>query len=169
MSDGVRPLFIYYYFPPRGGVAVQRFVKFIKYLTRLGCKPTVLTSDARYESSVLYDKEMFKDVPPEVVIYKTRRERLRQGQFIGRFRFHLIDRFLPWVVPAYRRALKIIEKHDINLIFVTSPPHSQHLIGWLLKRKTGLPWVADFRDPWLSDKRFQNRKNETVSLDREKG
>jgi len=34
-------------------------------------------------------------------------------------------------------------------VFTTSPPESAHVAGWLLKRRFGCRWVADFRDHWL--------------------
>jgi glycosyltransferase involved in cell wall biosynthesis len=37
----------------------------------------------------------------------------------------------------------------VDAIITTGPPHSCHLIGLKLKKSTGLPWIADFRDPWL--------------------
>lgn len=36
------------------------------------------------------------------------------------------------------------------MVITTGPPHSIHLIGYRLKAETGVPWVADFRDPWTS-------------------
>jgi glycosyltransferase involved in cell wall biosynthesis len=29
-------------------------------------------------------------------------------------------------------------------------PGVNHLLGWLLKRRTGIPWLADFGDPWVN-------------------
>lgn len=31
----------------------------------------------------------------------------------------------------------------------SSPPHSSHLIGLIVKKLTNVKWVADFRDPWI--------------------
>jgi len=53
-----------------------------------------------------------------------------------------------WVRSATKKAIKIIREDDINLIITTGPPHSIHLIGRNIKRKTGIKWLADFRDPW---------------------
>ncbi len=53
--------------------------------------------------------------------------------------------WLPW---AIRRGLKIIKQRKMTVLYTSGPPHSCHLAGWALKRLTGLPWVADFRDPW---------------------
>src|SRR3989442_1872940 len=38
-----------------------------------------------------------------------------------------------------------------DAILTSGPPHCVHVLGHYLKRSTGLPWVADFRDPWISD------------------
>ncbi len=32
----------------------------------------------------------------------------------------------------------------------TGPPHSMHLIAVGVKEKLGIPWLADFRDPWTN-------------------
>jgi hypothetical protein len=43
---------------------------------------------------------------------------------------------------------KYLEEHPVDLIVSTGPPQSMHMIGRKLARETGLPWMADFRDPW---------------------
>lgn len=58
------------------------------------------------------------------------------------------DEKIWWARPAYYKALKFIRKHGPAAIFSTSPPHSSHMLGMWLHRKTGLPLVLDFRDPW---------------------
>lgn len=63
--------------------------------------------------------------------------------------------FLPdfekgWVPPAIPAAIRAIRKEGIDWILTSSPPHSTHLVGWIAKRATGVRWVADFRDPWLT-------------------
>ena len=54
-------------------------------------------------------------------------------------------RFL-WIRPSVR-FLKQYE-HPVDAIVSTGPPHSMHLIARALHRSTGIPWTADFRDPW---------------------
>lgn len=58
------------------------------------------------------------------------------------------DEFIWWARPAYHKALRFIRQHKPEVIFSTAPPHSSHLLGLWLKRRTGLPLVLDFRDPW---------------------
>jgi glycosyltransferase involved in cell wall biosynthesis len=56
--------------------------------------------------------------------------------------------WLPWGLAAARRAAK---RHDCRVIYSTAPFWTAHLIGLLTKSATGLPWVADFRDPWRAN------------------
>jgi glycosyltransferase involved in cell wall biosynthesis len=58
------------------------------------------------------------------------------------------DAEIGWVPWAILRGLKTCKKKKIEVLFTSGPPHSCHLVGWALQNLTGLPWVADFRDPW---------------------
>jgi glycosyltransferase involved in cell wall biosynthesis len=51
-----------------------------------------------------------------------------------------------------RKGLSLCRREKIDLIFSSSPPPSVHLSAYLIKRATGIPWVADFRDPWIGYK-----------------
>ena len=53
-----------------------------------------------------------------------------------------------WVRPSVRFLKRYLEEHPVDAIVTTGPPQSMHLIGLRLSKETGLPWVADFRDPW---------------------
>jgi glycosyltransferase involved in cell wall biosynthesis len=57
------------------------------------------------------------------------------------------DRWVSWRFDAVRRGLKLIERLRPAVIWTTYPIATAHLIGAELQRRTGLPWVADFRDP----------------------
>jgi hypothetical protein len=58
------------------------------------------------------------------------------------------DSRIGWTIPAYRAALHAIRQDRPEVIYSTSPYPTAHLIGLLLSRRTGIKWVADFRDPW---------------------
>ena len=62
--------------------------------------------------------------------------------------FSFPDHMLLWVPFAVREGLSINKKNPFSAIYTTSPPHSTHLAGLILKWLTGKPWIADFRDPW---------------------
>lgn len=56
-----------------------------------------------------------------------------------------------WYPAAKKKGLEIVRTYGIDAIVSTSGPHTNHLIARYLKRKTGLPWIADFRDPWTQN------------------
>lgn len=43
-----------------------------------------------------------------------------------------------------------ITKNNINYLITSSPPHSIHLIGRKIKKRTEIQWISDFRDPYLN-------------------
>jgi glycosyltransferase involved in cell wall biosynthesis len=59
-----------------------------------------------------------------------------------------------WARSSVDLAEEIIHRRKVSLIWSTSTPYSSHLLGLRLKEKTGLPWIADFRDVWTADNMF---------------
>lgn len=58
------------------------------------------------------------------------------------------DPRVSWVKPSVRFLKKYLKEHPVDVIVSTGPPHSMHLIARGVAKATGIPWVADFRDPW---------------------
>ena len=167
-------LIITYYWVPAGGVAVQRFLKFTKYLRDYGWEPIILTvQDGSYPYT---DPKLQDQVPEGIQVFRTKTFepfeiynllRGQKGKTVPlavataskkslfqklsgyiRANFFLPDARVGWKPYAIRQASEIISDQKINAIITTGPPHSTHLIGQALKAKYKLPWVADFRDPW---------------------
>ncbi len=65
-----------------------------------------------------------------------------------RANFFIPDPRCFWVRPSVRFLKKYLEEHPVDVIVSTGPPHSMHLIARRLSLSTGIPWAADFRDPW---------------------
>jgi len=63
----------------------------------------------------------------------------------------LPDRWVTWVLGGYWSGMQLIRKHKPDVIFSTYPIASAHLIAYLLHKRTGIPWVADFRDSMTED------------------
>jgi glycosyltransferase involved in cell wall biosynthesis len=59
------------------------------------------------------------------------------------------DGYVGWARAAGRAASRRIDAGGIHALWTTSSPESAHVAGRSLKRRYGLPWVADFRDPWV--------------------
>ena len=169
-------LIIAYYFPPMGMGGVQRVTKFVKYLPDFGWDPIVLTvKDVIYyaKDEILLDEVKGRTIirtgslDPNRIRWKLSRgyasqktdpegRRAKESFLEGLNRSITPWLFIPdskilWLPWAQRSIKKIIHSHQPDIIFTTSPPHSTHLLGRRLKRKIQLPWVADFRDGWLSE------------------
>ena len=58
------------------------------------------------------------------------------------------DRLVGWVRPAAKLGIATVKKNKPELLYSSGPPWSNHLVGSRVVAATGIPWVADFRDPW---------------------
>lgn len=76
------------------------------------------------------------------------------------------DQQIFWVLPALLAGQRLVRNERASVIHTSSPPNSLHLYGGLLAKRTGLPWVADFRDPWTDGPR--RRRNYVDNARREK-
>jgi glycosyltransferase involved in cell wall biosynthesis len=146
-------LLIAYHYPPEGGSSgVLRTLKFSKYLPRHGWKPHILTlRESLYPAK---DEGLLGDVPPQAVVHRTyaldsARHLAIQGRHLALLT--VPDRFISWLPFGVARGLRVIRQSGIRLLYSTSPPPTTHLIAVVLKALTGLPWVADFRDPWVEE------------------
>ncbi len=75
------------------------------------------------------------------------RSRLRSAlRWLGAF-FWVPDQMFGFVLPAALRSLWLC-RQGIDLVYTTSPPHSTHLVGLIIKSLIGIPWVMELRDPW---------------------
>ena len=69
-----------------------------------------------------------------------------------------------WAMPAFMHGLRLIRQKKVNLIFSTGGSWSAHLAGLWLKKRTGLPWIAEIHDPLVirkdpNDQGFNKPKN----------
>jgi glycosyltransferase involved in cell wall biosynthesis len=78
----------------------------------------------------------------------------RSGRVFGGLRslsdwLLLPDSYAGWARRARSVAAARLARGDVSAVLSTSPPDSVHLAGLSLARRFGLPWIADFRDPWI--------------------
>ena len=172
-----RVLIITYYWPPTGGSGVQRWVKFAKYLPAEGWQPVIYTPenpeqlaiDTSLEAEIPSEVEVLKThiMEPYELYKKFLRKSGHNKEVVEvnpvnaqnkslaqkiamwvRGNFFRPDPRCLWIRPSVKFLKKYLEEHPVDLIVSTGPPQSMHLIGRQLARETGLPWIADFRDPW---------------------
>lgn len=59
--------------------------------------------------------------------------------------------YYSWAPAAKRKAIEIINKDKPTYIHSVSLANANHLIALDLKKKYGIPWVAQFYDPWANN------------------
>lgn len=173
-----RLLMIAYHFPPLAGSSgIQRTLRFVQHLPKFGWEPIVLTSHPRaYEKT---SPDLLADVPSDVVVRRafaldTARHLSIGGRYLGFMARP--DRWMTWQYDGIRQGLQLIRQYQPSAIWSTYPISTAHLIGHALSKHSGLPWIADFRDPmaqegypadpltWQSFKRIEAQAMEQASL-----
>ena len=177
-----RVLIITYYWPPTGGSGVQRWVKFTKYLRRFGWEPVIYTPENPEQLAV--DDTLAAEIPEGVEVLKrhicepyaiyhkffgandkgagvnplNQQKKSFKQRLAIRLRGNLFvpDPRIGWVGPSVRLLKKYLKKHPVDAVVTTGPPHSMHLIGMKLKKRIGVRWIADFRDPWTEMHYFKH-------------
>jgi hypothetical protein len=52
-----------------------------------------------------------------------------------------------WAVPAAKRGLKLVAAGTYDLLLSRALPPEAHLAAYIVARKTGIPWIANWNDP----------------------
>lgn len=135
-------------FPPDARAGTQRVLRFTKYLAKLGWDISVIAVKPEYSLyKSIQDSSLCDKIPTFVDVRRTRVFRL-PWPFSGFNSYLIPDREIGWVPFAYAEGLKVIREKHISCLYSSAPPWSAHVICRWLKRKTGVKWVADIRDPW---------------------
>lgn len=185
-------LIVTYYWPPSGGGGVQRWVKFVKYLRQTGWEPIVfIPENPEYP---LLDETLIKEIPKDIEIvqckiwepYKLYRiitgdkDKTVSAGFVSsnskpstvkrftrwvRGNFFFPDARKFWIKPASKKIIAYYKSNPFDVIISTGPPHSTHLIAKIVQEKLNVPWLADFRDPWVT----MDNEDQFQLSDRSKG
>lgn len=170
-------LIITYYWYPSGGSGVQRWLKMSKYLPENGWLPVIYTAenaeypveDLSLEKDIVPEvKVIRRPIIEPYSLYKRflgfkKDEKIKAG-FIEegekkkgwkqnlsvwiRGNMFIPDARCMWVRPSVRFLKGYLKDNPVDAVISTGPPHSMHLIAMKLHDDLGVPWIADFRDPW---------------------
>ncbi len=148
-----RVLMIAYHFPPMtGSSGVQRCLRFAQYLPDFGWEPLVLSAHPRAYEQVADDLEA--QVPAGLVVRRAQAfDAARHFALRGRYPGALAipDRWSSWRFDGVRQGMAMIEQLRPAALWSTYPIATAHVIGAELARRSGLPWIADFRDPMAQE------------------
>jgi glycosyltransferase involved in cell wall biosynthesis len=142
-----------YHFPPiRVSSGIQRTLKFSRYLLEHGWRAQVLTVNPRAYERVGDDQ--LAEIPVEVAVKRafaldTARHLSIRGRYFGWMA--LPDRWVSWCFGGLASGLALVYRYRPKAIWSTYPIATAHLLGLMLHRLTGLPWIADFRDSMTED------------------
>ena len=144
-----RVLMIAYHYPPCAvSSGQQRTLSFSRHLPACGWEPVVLTTNASAYSRVAHDQ--LSDIPSTLKVVRTWAfDTVRHLSLRGHYPGWLAvpDPWVSWFASGTLRGLRLIRDHQPRAIWSTYPIATAHLIALVLHRLTGIPWIADFRDP----------------------
>lgn len=173
-------LMIAYRYPPQRGSGVLRILKFTKYLPKFGWKPyvisvkknTKISTDfipqgviTHYTRNLLMFDTLFEKIARmfrekvNTIQYLSKNRKYRKNRFIIKVitsiktakTFFVPDVLVGWIPLTLIKAIKIIKKEDIELIYATSPVPTSLIIGAWLKKITKKPFIVDLRDLWTKN------------------
>ena len=149
-----RILFIAYYFPPMGGPAVQRALRFVKYLPSKGYLPSVIAGPASLNDRwTPTDGTLTLGIPSEVSLHAANGQPpASESGILKKTQTWLArpSRFARWWAnTATDMAFRAAD--GARLIFTTMSPFESATAAAESSRRLGIPWVADLRDPWALD------------------
>lgn len=174
--NGRRALLISYQFPPTGGSGVQRPAKLAKYLPAFGWSVEVLT--AAHDRFPWTDESLLADLPDDLIIHRVAGREpacvarwiasqcacLGSEEWTRRIEDGLHWRLTGWADrlglqggeslwagPAARAAIRRHREQPFDAVISTGPPHFVHRVAMAVVEATNLPWMADVRDPLVSD------------------
>jgi Glycosyltransferase Family 4 len=144
-----RLLMVAFHFPPMNvSSGIQRTLRFAQYLPECNWEPVVLTAKARAHPDV--SPASLSEIPPGLrVVRAFALDTARHLSLYGAYPqwLALPDRWWTWCLGAVPAGLSLIRKLKPGVLWSTYPIATAHLVGYMLHRLTGIPWVADFRDP----------------------
>lgn len=146
-------LLIAFHFPPySGSSSVHRTVNFSRYLPEAGWRPLVLTvRPGAYPRSA---RDVAWTPLRDLLVRRAPvLDAARHLSLGGRYLrwTALPDRWASWCVSGIPSALRLIQEYEPRVIWSTFPVASAHVLGLVVSRLSGLPWIADFRDSMTED------------------
>lgn len=151
-----RVLLVSHNFPPtQGPESVLVKINTLDLLRR-GWRVSVLTTAMEHFHQSI-DPGMLEGLPPELEVIRAPSYDATIGKRWGKLgtliiiilRYWLVPEvFFLWLLSAVPAGKRWLKKNGPAVIYSRATKHVSNVAGWMLKRATGLPWIAHFSDPW---------------------
>jgi len=137
-------------FPPETvGGAVHNF-ETAEYLSKLGCRVDVLTTYPTYpygefkRKNRLYSKDKIGHITVmRVWTFQPANPSPKFNQRLLQYLIFPLHGFFR-LIPMF-----LCSKRKYDVVITSHPPEPILLLGYLIKKFANVPWVVEFRDPWL--------------------
>jgi glycosyltransferase involved in cell wall biosynthesis len=63
--------------------------------------------------------------------------------------WYVPDPLMPWGDAAARASIELLARSRFDCLLTSAPSYSSHVAGLKIKKRTNIPWIADFRDLWV--------------------
>jgi len=138
-----RLLMISPHFPPDSSAGTHRVRLLAPHLEAYGWRPTVLTVDERdYEGRI--DPALHALVPASLDVERIHALSLRLTRTVG------VGDLGLRALPGLRRAAwKRFQQDAFDAVFITIYPSYPAVLGPMIKRRFGVPFILDYQDPWV--------------------
>jgi glycosyltransferase involved in cell wall biosynthesis len=126
-------LIIAHAFPPNPAPGSARAWRLYKYLPEFGYETYVVTASR-------------PDKPQPRVTWVPVPAKNLAERLLRKYAFP-VDEDMLWAFPVLRAAQRLIAETPMDAVLSSFPYIQSHIIAHRLKKKFGLPWIADYRDP----------------------
>jgi glycosyltransferase involved in cell wall biosynthesis len=185
-------LIITYYWLPSGKATLHWPLGLVRYLPENDWEPVVLTVSNEsfteqdislqagldpklkvvrtpsFEPFNIYKKFTGKQkdsqLIPSELISKTNKSITHRLSIWIRMNLFIPDARVGWYPNAVSGGTRILKEQEIDAIISIGPPHSIHLAGLRLSRKSGIPHIPVFIDPWVDIVYYKGFKRSSLTL-----
>jgi glycosyltransferase involved in cell wall biosynthesis len=174
-------IIISYSFPPCNLTAAQRVMSWFEYFNEYGIYPIIITRN--WGIPVEKPSDAYKATGKQTEHIKTDKGEIYYLPYKGNIASRLsssnnnslvflrkamtlmeliLRPYFLFAVPfknIFHFAQKIVsEQKDIEYAIITANPFILFKLGYLLNKRTGIRWIADYRDDWTTDE-LENKKS----------
>jgi len=156
----VRAVFIAFEFPPLATGGVYRTLGLVEHMPAQGIDLDVVTVDPdEYHAwtRAPFDPGLAARIPASVRVHHTasgfppwywRLTRTQLGEKAAQLAYWGDPLSVFWRRPLFKALDRIVDERRPDVLLATAPPFGVAVLARAAARRYGLPWVADWRDPW---------------------